>query len=285
MSTFLLVRSSLLESTREVTIEMPCSAYVEKHSENALETAGRPISSDTCASIRLDGSRYPADCTGTSMDTGGSPVSSQPIIKLEKFEVLDSENALSELDALTGMHSDLQLLLNLTESAGFTEVAGSSFGWQVTVETAEEIRPGEGDAPGDPVNSLTSRALFKGFTGGGGAAPSLLAVGTMTATAGQNQVIEHLQLEAPGADMDRMIERKVEGNALVEVDGWWDRFRGCLGGCGGPCLAALTGCIRPVLPAILVCLAVRCGGCAAKCAACATCDCRWWCRISGCCRG
>lgn len=212
-------------------------------------------------------------------------MSRQPIIKLEKFEVLDDANVLSELDSLTGMHSDLQLLFNLTESAGFTEVAGSAFGWQITMETAEEIRPEEGDASGDPVNSLTSRALFKGFTGGGGAAPSLLAVGTMTATAGQNEVIEHLQFEAPGADMDRMIERKVEGNALVVVDGWWDRVRGCLGGCGGTCLAALASCIRPSIPAILACLAVRCGGCAAKCAACATCECRWWCRVSGCCRG
>lgn len=216
-------------------------------------------------------------------------MSAQPTIKLEQLEVLDDENVLSELDSLSGLHSELQTLFNLTESAGFTEVARSAYGWQIKVEAAGEVTPGPGDDPGGgPVSSLTSRALFKGFTGGGGAAPNLLAVGTMTVTAGSHEHTEYLQFEAPNGDIGRMIERKVdEGGALVVVDGWWDRFRGCLGGCGGVCLAALGGCAGAgALPAILGCLAIRCGGCAAKCAACATCDCRWWCKwAAGCCRG
>jgi hypothetical protein len=214
-------------------------------------------------------------------------MSAQPVIKLEKFEVLDAENALSELNSLSGLHSDLQLLMNFTENAGFTEVAGSAVGWQYTVEAAEDINPAGSDAAGPAVNSLTARALFKGYTGGGGVAPSQLAVGTVTATAGTNETIEHISLEMAQSDFDRMIERQVENGALVVVDGWWDRFRGCLGGCGGVCLAALGSCVGAgALPAILGCLAIRCGGCAAKCAACATCDCSWWCRwAAGCCQG
>ncbi|HEY3894103.1 MAG TPA: hypothetical protein VGL88_01910, partial [Pseudonocardiaceae bacterium] len=188
----------------------------------------------------------------------------------------------------------LQKLMSFTESAGFAalpaQAKDGAVGWRYTVELedGETVSPAGGDAPGDPVNKLTIETLFKGYTGGVGAAPSQLAVGTMMTTAGSNKYAEHIQLEAYQGNLDWMVERQVnDAGALVMVDGWWDRFRGCLGGCGGVCLAALGSCISAgALPAILGCLAIRCGGCAAKCAACATCDCSWLCRWAvGCCRG
>ncbi len=154
-----------------------------------------------------------------------SPLST---IKLEKFELLDSEQALNELDLLSGLHTDLPQLFQLTEAAGFTELAGSAIGWRYTVEAATEIAPGAGES-GDPVTSLTSQAVFKGYTGGGGASPDQLAVGTVTNEAGSNKYAEHIQLLARDSNLDRMIERQVAGSGLVVVDGWWDRFRGCLG--------------------------------------------------------
>lgn len=73
---------------------------------------------------------------------------------------------------------------------------------------------------------------------------------------------------------------------LVAADGVWDAFRGCIGGCSGPCLAALPGCLAlaATLGGAVVCLAAACGACAAKCAACALCDCGFLCRWAvGCC--
>ncbi|MGW5279383.1 hypothetical protein ACWERI_07985 [Streptomyces collinus] len=75
-------------------------------------------------------------------------------------------------------------------------------------------------------------------------------------------------------------------HSLREADGLWDAFKACIGGCSGPCVAALPGCLAmsATLPAAVVCLAVACGGCAAKCAACAVCDCGWLCSFAvGCC--
>ena len=213
-------------------------------------------------------------------------MSTLPIIKREVFELLDSDQASSELDGLIGAHDELGQLFSLTTAAGFADVAGSAHGWKYTAEAAAAIGPDEGES-GNPVDTFTSQATFRGYTNRIGAAPSLLAVGTVSMKAGANEHVEHLQLEAPNADINYMVERKVEGSGLVVVDGWWDRFRGCLGGCGGVGRAALGGGAGAgALPAILACLAVRCGGCAARCAACATCDCRWWCKWAAkCCRG
>lgn len=73
---------------------------------------------------------------------------------------------------------------------------------------------------------------------------------------------------------------------LELADGFWDAFRGCLSDrCGSVCLGALATCLpMGALPAVLGCLAVTCGGCAARCAACVACDCGWLCSaVVGCC--
>jgi hypothetical protein len=212
-------------------------------------------------------------------------MSDQPIIVDERIELIDSANVAAQLERLSRTRPGLGLVLRGAEEARFTALDGdnSYFGYRVTVVAASEIMPPDDAPPGPGVRSLTAEILLQGFSRGEDQA----AAGAVTITAGPYTSDYSLLLEAPGGDANRMIERTVQGNELIFVDGWWDRFRNCLGNCGGGCLAALGSCIGSgALPAILACLAIRCGGCAAKCAACATCDCRWWCRwAAGCCKG
>jgi hypothetical protein len=209
-----------------------------------------------------------------------------PVIVSERIELIDSRNVAAQLERLSRMRPGLEQVLRGATEARFSALAedDSFFGYRVTMEADREIRPPD-DAPEGPgVRSVTHEVLLQGFSRGADQA----AAGTVTITAGTYTSEYNLLLEAPGGDINRMIERTVQGNELVLADGWWDRFRNCLGDkCGGVCLSALGGCISAgAIPAILVCLAVSCGGCAAKCAACATCNCRWWCRWAvGCCRG
>jgi hypothetical protein len=210
-------------------------------------------------------------------------MSQLPLIVSEKIELIDSANVAPQLERLSRMRTGLGQVLRGAEESGFRAVDGSNFGYRLTVEAAHDIMPPSGVIAGPGVRSLTHEILLQGYARGDDQA----AAGTATVTAGTYTSDYNLILEAPGGDANRMIERTVQGNELVLVDGWWDRFRGCLGGCGGACLAALGGCIGSgALPAILACLAIRCGGCAVKCAACATCDCSWWCKwAAGCCEG
>ncbi|QLH23604.1 hypothetical protein [Streptomyces sp. Rer75] len=73
---------------------------------------------------------------------------------------------------------------------------------------------------------------------------------------------------------------------LVTRDGWWEALTSCFGSsdCGSTCLSAALTCPPAGWAVYLACLAGRCGGCVVSCAACATCDCTWWCRPAvGCC--
>ncbi|MFF9480631.1 hypothetical protein [Streptomyces sp. NPDC014733] len=84
------------------------------------------------------------------------------------------------------------------------------------------------------------------------------------------------------------VKEHVTGSSgqLVTVDGWWDALKSCLSSsdCGGQCITAALTCPPATWAVYLACLAGRCGLCVVKCAACATCDCTWWCRIgAGCC--
>lgn len=208
-----------------------------------------------------------------------------PIIVSERIELIDSANVASELERLSPMRPGLDHVLRGAQEFRFSAVdtPDSYFGYRVTLDAASEVMPPDDAVPGPGVSSLTHEILLQGFSRGEDQA----AAGTVTVTAGPYTSDYSLLLEAPRGDINRMIERTVRGTELVLVDGWWDRFRRCLGTCGGPCLAALGTCIvAGALPAILACLAVSCGGCAARCSACATCNCRWWCRWAvGCCEG
>lgn len=95
-------------------------------------------------------------------------------------------------------------------------------------------------------------------------------------------------LIAPGGDINKTEEFKVdkETNKIVPTNSWWTRFKACIQGkCTNECLKALVSCPTTSWAAYLGCLALKCGGCSAKCVGCATCKCRWWCKWAvSCCK-
>lgn len=88
-------------------------------------------------------------------------------------------------------------------------------------------------------------------------------------------------LVAPGGDITKVDEFKVDPKTkkVVLTHSWWTRFKACITGkCTSACLQALVSCPPSSWAAYLGCLAIKCGGCSAKCVGCATCRCRWWCK-------
>jgi len=113
------------------------------------------------------------------------------------------------------------------------------------------------------------------------------AVVTMTFRAGDQSETYHCLLVAPGGDFEKTEEFTVDANnAVIVAHSYWTRFRRCLASkCGSACLTAIPTCAGS-WAAFLWCLVAKCGGCVLKCAACAGCNCRWWCRWAvGCCEG
>ena len=110
------------------------------------------------------------------------------------------------------------------------------------------------------------------------------AVVTSVVRAGDNEVVYHFVLEAPGGDFRKAREFAVEDGKVVAAHSWWTAWVGCLRNrCASTCLSALGSC-SGTWSAYFWCVAARCGGCVLRCAACSTCDCRWWCRwATGCC--
>jgi hypothetical protein len=256
--------------------------------------------------VWLDGSLRPARSAASLRSDIPSnwekPVPNLPVIRSETYEMLEPGTVSGQLERLGRTREALDRALRGAEERGYSMAPsgpgpayglgglaqGSSappaLGYRVTVEAAREIMPPADAAEGSGVRSAIFEILLQGYTRGADQA----AAGTATVTAGDYSASYDFLLEAPGGNPQRIIESTLRQGALVEADGFWDRFKACLGGCGGTCLAAVPTCLAAGgnIIAIVGCLAVQCGSCAAKCLACATCNCSWWCRwAAGCCEG
>lgn len=116
------------------------------------------------------------------------------------------------------------------------------------------------------------------------------AVVTMTFRAGDNSETYHCMLVAPNGDFEKAQELTVgPNNAVIPTHSFWTRFLRCLSSkCGSACLGAIPTCQAAdgSWTTFLWCLVTRCGSCVLRCAACAGCNCSWWCRwAAGCCEG
>jgi hypothetical protein len=86
--------------------------------------------------------------------------------------------------------------------------------------------------------------------------------------------------------IEKIQELDANSKTVAYEDSWWGRIIKCFkdGSCGSGCFNAVMGCPKTSWAAFLACLAGQCGSCVAKCVACATCDCTWWCKwAAGCC--
>ncbi|MFD9339658.1 hypothetical protein ACFWBF_35560 [Streptomyces sp. NPDC060028] len=228
-------------------------------------------------------------------------MSKQATIRSERLTLLGNEQALQLWDALSG---DPELQVDqLVEEVGryrassAAGVAGMSPS-QAGITTASGVeysmeftRPVKEPDTGATASGFRAQLLFGALGGEEGQQVGVMATtmsalipGGDTVTA-LNKVVRAIQQGQPG-DWATAKEYALDPHrGLIDADGIWDAFRGCLGGCGGTCLAALTACLAAgALPAVAACVAISCGGCALRCAACVACDCGWFCRWAvGCC--
>lgn len=111
------------------------------------------------------------------------------------------------------------------------------------------------------------------------------AVGNVRVKSGKNEATYRFSLVAPKGDFEKAEEHTVDrGNKVKKANSWYTRWRSCLRSrCAAACLGALVTC-GGTWAAYFWCVVARCGGCVLRCAGCASCDCRWWCRWAvGCC--
>jgi hypothetical protein len=207
-------------------------------------------------------------------------------IELEQIEFLDAPTAALGIQRRLAQPPGFVALRRLDEEArarGYRPVTGpgAEFGLRQRIRSRVPVHPPAGET-GAPLQELqfelSIRALEKGDS------EDQAAIATATITAGQYTEELDLMLEARGGNFARAREFKVENDRLVPANSWWTAARSCvLSGCSSVCVGSLISC-SGTWAAYLLCVAAACGGCWVRCTACATCNCRWWCRwATGCC--
>jgi hypothetical protein len=206
-------------------------------------------------------------------------------ITLEQTEILDEAAAGRGLQASMDLpRGRLKKLQDEAQKRGYraSNKPRSSVGLRQRFRAARPVRPPAGEQ-GAPVQELqyemSLRTLEKPNS------QDQAAIATVTVTAGQNTEQYDLLLEAPGGNFAQAQEFKVENDQVVPAQSWWTAARSCVTrSCTSVCVGSLVTC-SGTWAAYLICVAAACGGCWVKCAACATCNCKWWCRwATGCCR-
>lgn len=213
-----------------------------------------------------------------------------PSVISSSFELHNSEAASAQWRRLAGIDSGLEAVMKALPSrmrvardAQLPE--GETVGFASTTVLDGPLPVPAGVSADTEVTRLTHSFFARTFTGSDG--QQVAACATALEVPGTDyRVVDAFVLEAHGTDLLNATELVVtSANVLEERDGWWDALTGCLGrDCGGVCLSAALSCPKVNWAAFLLCLAGRCGVCVVKCAACATCDCTWWCKwAAGCC--
>ena len=202
-------------------------------------------------------------------------------ITSEAVEILDDKAAHDRFKRHLSSRPNLKKLQEEAQRRGFQplDTAEESFAIRVTAKASGQVRPKPG-ARGKGVQAVEFELVGQSFSNGNDQA----AVLTTTIKAGDQEETYEAFLEAPGGDFRRAREYTMEGAKVVETQSWWTAWVGCLRGrCASTCLSALVRC-SGTWTAYFWCVVARCGGCVLRCAACATCDCSWWCRwAAGCC--
>jgi hypothetical protein len=212
------------------------------------------------------------------------PRRARQVLGAETIEFLDPEVVQRELTRIAGVRPELQRLTEATGARGYVALdapdAVSGFRYSARANRDISAPPEFGEVA--PVTDVQVEFWVRSLTKPGSADQA--AVITATISAGINSTTYDTFLEAPGGNFNQANEFLIQDNRLVEAESWWSALVNCLSGsCATICLGALVTC-GGAWAAYLLCVLVACGGCGTKCAACATCDCTWWCRWAvGCC--
>jgi hypothetical protein len=196
-------------------------------------------------------------------------------------EILDAPTAHARFKKQLGGSPALKSLHGEALKRGYksTDTPDETFAIRLTSKASARIHAPlaiGGGAVQDVEFELVGQSMTKGNSQG--------AIATCTVRSGKNEVSYEMLLEAPDGHFDRAREWTLENGKVIDAHSWWGAWVGCLHGrCASECLGALWQCVG-TWAAYFWCVVARCGGCVLKCAACATCDCSWWCRWgTGCC--
>jgi hypothetical protein len=205
---------------------------------------------------------------------------------LEQTELLDDQAVAASLGRLMAdpRGKDLQRLDGEARRRGYRKATGpqAQIGLRQRFKADKPVRPPKG-VQAQPVQEvefeISLSALDKSDS------EDQAAIVTVRVNAGQNTEQYDMLLEANDGDFEDVREFKVENDQIVPAKSWWTATRNCITSrCGAICIGALVTCSGTWV-AYLGCVAAACGGCWATCAACATCNCRWWCKWAAkCCR-
>jgi hypothetical protein len=208
----------------------------------------------------------------------------EPELRAETIEILDPQRVLRDLRDRGSRDRQLRLLSDEAQRRGgrLIDDPRSVFGYRHTFESARPIQVPRGER-GRYVTSAEFEILVEEYNNV--ESSDELAVGLATLRAGENSSTYPLLLEAPEGNFVLSEEYVVVGDTVEPTESWWTAFTGCLTrSCVTVCANSLVTCRKGTWIEYLGCVAWNCGGCWVKCAACATCDCSWWCRwAAGCC--
>jgi hypothetical protein len=204
----------------------------------------------------------------------------------EQDEILEAADVVKRLGAQRQQNDKVRLLFEHAEKRGFTLATGpkDALGFRRTVRAKKLVRD---QKSGREVSELAFEMNVQDLEKQG--TKDQLAIVTVQLTAGDDVDSYAMLVEVPGGDFEKMNELKVQGKRVVKASSWWSRLRGCLRRWGSQaCKEAIVRCSigAPVSPGgFVACVYATCGPIYSRCAHCATCRCRWWCKWgSGCCR-
>ncbi len=210
-------------------------------------------------------------------------------VKTLALEIFDGETAFRKVKALNARR-EVKAVLSHAAKQGFTPSTSPK-----DVQGFKRTYTPEGkvEKDGVVVTRLDISYHVQELKKVGSKDTAAMVVLTSKANGAEGQFATDVRfLVAPGGNIEKIVEMKFDPSTarVVPTNSWFTRLKNCIRGkCGSACKDALTGCLGAGaggIVAYLGCLAVKCGGCSARCVACATCNCRFWCRwATGCCEG
>lgn len=201
----------------------------------------------------------------------------EPGVKVISSQILGPQPAAMSLGKLNKSDEEVQAVSRELLQQGYEPQTKpeNHFGWDI----AYQRRDGE-------IAKVAIRVQDYAKPGSKDAA----AIGSITISAGIRSDTYSFSLIAPEGNFEKAIEYRVDRKTLkVErAQSFWTCFRDrVVRQCVGVCINALGTCLVTSggsWASYLLCLASKCGLCAAKAFGCCLCDCSWWCRWAvGCC--
>jgi hypothetical protein len=211
-------------------------------------------------------------------------MSQRPVFTSETFELFEPAKVLRDIQARVSADRPLGLLVAEVRQRGYEPAKGAQnvVGFRHSAKSVQPVKPPKG-ATGAAVQDASFEIRVQDYAKRG--TRDRAAVLTATVKAGGNSDTYQALLEAPRGDFSHAREFMVKGNAVVPANSWWSAARSCVTkNCTSVCVSSLFTC-SGTWAAYIACIAAKCGLCWLKCAACATCNCKWWCKwAAGCCK-